>query len=155
MIKARLIAMGAGAALLGGGGLAYHFEGEVQEVYKDPVGILTACVGHTSQDLKLGQLYTERECTELFYQDLKTAQAAVHRCTPDIPSYRTEGALISFTFNVGQGAYCRSTLAQKANEGDWVGACQEMYRWVYVGGEVLPGLVRRRDEEARVCLEGL
>lgn len=152
-IKTRLLAGGASLLLASAGGIAYKFEGEKNAAYVDPVGVLTACVGSTS-GVQLGELYTRQECTERFVKDLRTAQSAVERCTPDVPD-TMKPALISFTFNVGQGNYCRSTLARKANEGDFVGACKELYRWVYAGGRVLKGLVNRREAEAAACLNGL
>lgn len=150
----RLVAAGASATLVAAGSLAYMFEGEVQHTYVDPVGVLTACMGHTSKDLQLGQIFSEVECTEKFIKDLKWAESTVNRCTPALPE-TMEPALVSFTFNVGSGAYCRSTLAKLANKGDYVAACQQLYRWVYAGGKVLPGLVKRRDAEALSCLEGV
>lgn len=152
-IKTRLTAVGASAVLTAAGSIAYFYEGEVRQSYVDPVGVLTACVGSTGPHVQLGQIYSERECTELFLADLRTAEAAVNRCTPSAPE-ATKPALISFTLNVGSGAYCSSTLAKLANSGDMVGACKQMYRWVYAGGRVLPGLVKRREAEAASCLEG-
>lgn len=165
-IKARLAAAGASTVLAAAGSLAYFYEGEIRQTYVDPVGVLTACVGSTN-DVKLGQIYSEQECTELFLKDLRTAEAAVNRCTPLVPE-ATKPALISFTFNVGSGAYCSSTLAKLANAGDMIGACKQLYRWVYItkrvkdpktGKEVkvpvvLPGLVTRRRMEAELCLAG-
>ena len=152
-IKARLAAAGASTVLAAAGSLAYFSESEVRQTYIDPVGVLTACVGST-EGVKLGQIYSEHECTELFLKDLRTAEAAVNRCTPSVPE-AAKPALISFTFNVGSGAYCSSTLAKLANAGDMIGACKQMYRWVYAGGRVLPGLVNRREAEAAACLEGV
>lgn len=152
-IKTRLVQASAAGVIAAAGALAYYFEGEVLQTYVDPVGVLTACVGSTGPHVQLGQIYSERECTELFLADLRTAEAAVNRCTPSVPE-ATKPALISFTFNVGSGAYCSSTLAKLANSGDMVGACKQLYRWVYAGGRVLPGLVKRREAEAASCLEG-
>lgn len=152
-IKARLIQAGASAILVLAGGLAYQFEGELFRPYVDPVGVLTVCVGHTA-DVELGKLYSETECTDKFLVDLREAEATVRRCTPTMPP-GTVPALTSFVFNVGSGNYCRSTLARKANAGDHVGACKQLYRWVYAGGRVLPGLERRREAEAASCLGAL
>lgn len=152
-IRNRLIAAGASATLVAAGSLAYMFEGEVRRTYVDPVGVLTACAGST-KDVRLGQVFTDYECTQRLIDDLRTAESAVNRCTPFIPE-TMKPALISFTFNVGSGAYCSSTLAKLANKGEYVAACQQLYRWVYAGGKVLPGLVKRRDAEVLSCLEGV
>jgi len=56
-------------------------------------------------------------------------------------------ALISFVYNLGEGALARSTLLKKLNASDYAGASQEFRRWVYSGGKVLTGLVARRALE--------
>ena len=153
-IQARIAKAGITGVVAAAAALAYYFEGEDRQTYADPVGILTACVGHTGPDVKLGQLFSEKQCTELFVKDLRHAQATVERCTPGLPE-AMKPSLISFVFNVGQGNYCTSTLARKANAGDYLGACKEIYRWVYAGGRKLPGLVKRRAAEAQSCIEGV
>jgi GH24 family phage-related lysozyme (muramidase) len=62
-------------------------------------------------------------------------------------------AMVSFAFNVGLNAYRGSTLLRKHNAGDFAGAAAEFPRWVYAGGEVLPGLVRRREAERTLYLK--
>lgn len=153
-IYTRLIQSGVVGSVLLAGVLLYPFEGEVHKTYPDPVGVLTACVGHTSPDLKLGQHFTELQCTDKLIKDLNTAYQGVLRCTPGLP----EGmypSLISFAFNAGVGAYCKSTLAKKAKAKDYIGACKELRKWVYSGSTKLPGLVQRREAEAAHCLAGL
>lgn len=58
------------------------------------------------------------------------------------------GAVVSFIYNLGSGAYYRSTYRRKINEGDWDAAKIECRKWVWGGGRRLPGLVIRRNEEA-------
>jgi lysozyme len=59
------------------------------------------------------------------------------------------GALVSWTFNMGVGAVSDSTLVARLNDGEdpETVASEELPKWVYAGGEVLDGLVRRRDAE--------
>jgi len=154
-IKARLTAAGLSGALALGGSVAYKYEGEVPKVYVDPVGILTACVGHTSPRLALGQHFSKEQCTQFFVKDLRTAQKAVHRCVGTTLPLETEAALISFTFNVGAGNLCSSTLAKLAKQGDLEAACKQLPRWRYAKGKVLPGLITRRHEETALCLRGV
>ena len=61
-------------------------------------------------------------------------------------------ALASFVYNVGPGAYQRSTLLRRLNGGDTVGGCNELLRWNRAGGQVLPGLTARREAERELCL---
>lgn len=64
-------------------------------------------------------------------------------------------ALASFVYNVGEGQFSRSTLLRKLNAGDAREACAELSRWVYAGGRVLTGLVKRRAAERELCEVGL
>lgn len=130
-----------------------YFEGRQLIGYVDPVGIPTVCYGHTAT-AAVGQPKTEAECEALLQADLGIALAAVDRHLPELPP-ATRAALGSFVFNVGTGAFQSSTLLRKAKAGDLVGACNELSRWVYAGGRVLNGLVRRREAERDLCLEGL
>jgi lysozyme len=53
-------------------------------------------------------------------------------------------AIVDFTFNLGAGRLQTSTLRRRINQRDWAAAANELGRWVYGGGKVLPGLVARR-----------
>ncbi len=64
-------------------------------------------------------------------------------------------AIVDFTFNLGAGRLQTSTLRRRVNQRDWVAAEQELRRWVYGGGKVLPGLVARREVEARWLILGM
>jgi lysozyme len=152
--KAKFIAIvGAGAAALAVP-LVQHFEGTVFSAYRDPVGIITACTGHTGPELKMGQTYTRQQCEEMLYKDLaKHADALSCVRAPLTDGQRA--AFLSFAFNVGDDAFCRSTLVRKANAGDINGACAELSRWTYASGKQLPGLVRRRAAERQLCEQGL
>lgn len=130
-----------------------YFEGRQLIGYVDPVGIPTVCYGHTATAV-VGQARSAAECEALLQQDLGIALAAVDRHLPNLPP-ATRAAMGSFVYNVGTGAFQSSTLLRKAKAGDLVGACNELPRWVYAGGRVLNGLVRRRAAERELCLEGL
>lgn len=130
-----------------------YFEGRELAGYVDPVGIPTICYGHTAT-AKVGQIKTAAECEQLLEHDLGEALTAVDRQLPGLPP-ATRAALGSFVYNVGSGAFQTSTLLRKAKAGDFVGACAELDRWVYAGGRVLNGLVRRRAAERELCMEGL
>ena len=135
------------------GSIVGYFEGRELIGYLDPVGIPTVCYGHTAT-AKLGQVKTDAECQALLQQDLGTALDAVDKHLPNIPP-ATRAALASFVYNVGTGNFQSSTLLRKAKAGDLVGACNELPRWVYAKGQKLNGLVRRREAERQLCLEGL
>ena len=60
-------------------------------------------------------------------------------------------AYTSFTYNIGVRAFCSSTLVKKLNAKDYDGACKELLKWNKAGGKVLPGLVKRRQQEYEEC----
>jgi lysozyme len=127
------------------------FEGLRQHAYHDAVGVPTICYGST-QGVYIGQHKTKAECDALLQQALGHFLAVIDRhVTVAMPETR-RAALASFAYNVGEGAFRRSTLLRKLNAGDTVGACNELRRWVYAGGKKLRGLVRRREEERKLCL---
>jgi len=97
---------------------------------------------------------TEDEAEVYLAHDLTTALAATLRYCPVLAT-EPEGrlaAIVDFTFNLGAGRLQTSTLRRRVNQRDWVAAGQELRRWVYGGGKVLPGLVTRRQAESRAVL---
>lgn len=129
------------------------YEGLETEAYKDPVGITTICYGHT-KTARIGQTKSPEQCWSLLQQDAKLASDAVWRRVK-VPLTQDElDAYTSFTYNLGEGNLASSTLLKKLNSGDRVGACNELKKWVYAKGKVLPGLVKRREAERLICLRG-
>lgn len=131
--------------------LVVYYEGTITHTYKDPIGIITACTGHTGAELKLGQAFTTSECQSMLENDLLKHADDID-CIKKPLSDGQKAAFISFGFNVGKAKLCNSTLAKKANAGDIAGACNELPRWVYAGGKELKGLVKRREAERKLCL---
>lgn len=152
-LRKRLIGAGAGAVGMAAAMVGY-FEGTRPTTYADPVGILTACTGHTGTEVEAGRTYSKEECDRFLREDLGEAFQAVDSCTHVPLSDKTRAALASFTFNVGGAAYCRSSIARNLNAGQGAKACDGLLRWVYAGGQKLPGLVKRRQAERELCVEG-
>jgi lysozyme len=132
--------------------IATH-EGTKPQAYLDPVGIPTICNGHT-RGVKIGQRKTENECQQLLREDASAAGQAIAKCTTARLTQEQYDALVSFTFNVGGAAYCKSTLARKLNAGNCEGAAKEFDKWVMAKGRKLPGLVKRRAAEKAMFLKG-
>jgi LysM repeat protein len=59
-------------------------------------------------------------------------------------------ALVSFAYNIGEGAFRDSTALRKINAGDYAGGAEAMKLFNKSGGEVLQGLVNRRNDEVRL-----
>jgi lysozyme len=136
--------------------LAKHFEGfhRVPKVdptrahpYICPAGYWTVGFGHLC-DPKHPPI-TEAQAEAYLAHDLQSALVATLRYCPILatePGGRLS-AIVDFTFNLGAGRLQTSTLRRRINQRDWVAAEQELRRWVYGGGKVLPGLVARREAE--------
>lgn len=136
------------------------FEGLRQKAYLDPVGIPTICFGETL-GVKLGQTKTLPECKDLLSDRLTYFDRELTKCFPMLPFQHanTRAALVSWTYNVGEGAACKSTLIKRANAGRMFEACDELLKWnkaTKAGVRItLPGLTRRRAEERALCRDGL
>lgn len=132
------------------------WEGLRTVAYRDIVGVPTICFGET-RGVKMGDSRTVEECRVMLGQGITEFAAAVDRCLtrPERIPDRTYAAFVSLAYNIGQGAFCGSTLARFANAGDLRGACDQILRWNRAGGKVVQGLVNRRKAEHEMCLEGL
>ncbi len=151
-VSKKILAAAAGGVMALSAAMIAEFEGVKYKPYYDPVGILTVCYGHTGSDIIKNKTYTQKECDALLEKDLTIAANAVNPLIKvNIPDY-TRAALYSFTYNVGTGAFSRSTLLKKLNSGDQNGACNELLRWVYAGGKQWKGLMTRREIEEVICL---
>lgn len=132
------------------------FEGVRTVAYKDVVGIPTVCFGET-RGIKMGDKYTLDECKAMLGDALVDFEVDVRRCLarPDAVPPKVYVAYISLAYNIGARAFCNSTVARRANAGDYRGSCDAISRWDKAGGRVIKGLVNRRAEERKICLEGL
>lgn len=130
--------------------LVAEFEGCRLEAYICPAGVLTIGYGHTGDDVFPGQVISQEEAVELLDQDLNKFRQAVVRLVDVSLTENQFAALVSFTFNVGVGALQKSTLLRKLNAGDYEGAANEFKRWNKGGGQILRGLVRRREAEEKL-----
>lgn len=127
-----------------------YFEGRENDAYLDIVGVPTICYGSTA-GVKLGQTKTDAECAELLRGELgKTVTQVNQLITTQQPATRV-AALSSFAYNVGIGAFRKSTLLKKLNAGQIMAACAELDRWIYAGGKPVAGLVTRRSMERALC----
>lgn len=133
--------------------LIKSFEGCRLKAYQDSVGVWTIGYGHTS-GVYSGMTITEEQAEAFLKADLGTSERAVNRLVTYIINQNQFDALVSFTFNLGSGNLAESTLLKKLNKGDITGAANEFDKWIYAGGEVLKGLVRRRAAEKEMFLTG-
>lgn len=138
--------------------LVKEFEGCLKSVgngrfttYICPAGVLTIGWGHTNdggRPFKAGEVWTQQECDEALAADMVRFEKMVDRRVKVPLNQNQYDALVSFTYNCGEGNLAKSTLLRKVNAGDFEGAAQQFAAWNKGGGRVLAGLTRRRAAEA-------
>ena len=134
--------------------LITDFEGCQLQPYQCSAGVWTSGIGHTA-GVKPAQEVTEHQAAENLLGDIQQTERAVKKCMPVIMPQPVFDAVVSFSFNVGTGAACKSTLAFFINKGEWRKACEQLPRWVFVNGVRVTGLERRRANELAYCLRGV
>lgn len=130
-------------------------EGVKNVGYRDPVGIATACYGHTGPDVKVGQWYSPSQCMEWLLKDSGKSEKDVDSVIHVPLNTYQKAALISFDYNMGIGRLRSSTMAKYFNNKDYTSGCKQLILWVYAGKEKLPGLEKRRNTEMQMCLGNL
>lgn len=104
--------------------------------------------GATGAGIGPGTTWTQEQANARFDADLARFDTGVMRAVKVPVAPHERAALISFAYNVGLGAFSRSTLLRKLNAGDKAGAAKEFARWNRANGKVMAGLTRRRAAEA-------
>lgn len=120
--------------------------------YICPAGYWTIGYGHLCEPTH--PPITEAQAESHLARDLQSALSATLLYCPVLAT-EPEGriaAIVDFTFNLGAGRLQTSTLRRRINQRNWVAAAQELRRWIYGGGRVLPGLFARRESEATYLL---
>lgn len=129
------------------------YEGLRLKAYDDSTGVWTIGYGHTAGVVP-GMKITENQAVEYFKADIKSFENAVNKYVSVPITQNMFDALVSFTYNLGAGTLKRSTLLKKLNRNDIAGAADEFGRFVYAGGRIMKGLVRRRAAEKEIFLKG-
>lgn len=146
-----------------------HHEGVRVKPYRCPARLWTVGVGHVidpnhakvpfEQRLELAipagwdRTLTMEEVNAILAKDLESFERGVARLCPGAADRQGHlDALTSFSFNVGLGNLQRSTIRQKYNRGDFQGAADGFLDWTKAAGKVLPGLVKRRNDERALFL---
>jgi lysozyme len=119
--------------------------------YLCPAGKLTIGYGHTGPDVKPGQSITYSQAEALLESDAMVASAAVEKLAGKCTQGQFD-ALTDFAFNLGAGKLAGSTLLKYHKAGNTTAAAAEFGKWVYGGGHILPGLVKRRAAETHLYL---
>lgn len=152
-----------------------HHEGVRFKPYRCPAQLWTVGVGHVlyPEQAKIrvwnggakdgtrmawalhhehNRAFEKDEVDQLLSADLRRFERGVLRLCPVPLTQGQFDALVSFAFNIGLGGLQRSQVRMKTNRGDKRGAAKAFMNWTKAGGKVLPGLVRRRRDEAAMYL---
>ena len=149
-----------------------HHEGVRTRPYRCPALLWTVGVGHVIDPSHAAVKYEDRknlpipagwdrsltmdEVDAILAQDLGRFERGVARLCPAAVNHQGQfDALVSFSFNVGLGALQRSSIRMRYNRGDIEGAADAFLMWTKAAGRVLPGLVKRRQDERAMFLARL
>ena len=134
--------------------LICSFEGLRLQAYDDGVGVWTIGCGTTvypnGVKVKKGDVCTLDQAKAYMANDLKHFEQTVNSAVTVPLNQNQYDALVSLTYNIGQGAFRDSTLLRKLNEKDYKGAAAQFAVWNKGGGKVMQGLVNRRAKERKL-----
>jgi lysozyme len=125
------------------------WEGCELESYPDVGGVWTVGYGHT-KTAHPNMTITQDEADRLLDEDLSVFADAVEKAVKVPLSDNQFAALVVFAYNVGQGAFRKSTLLRKLNEGDYSAVPPQLMRWNKVQGKEVRGLTNRRAAEVKL-----
>ena len=137
-------------------------EGFRGDAYYDVAGVLTIGYGHSTRAPSIeqypvyeGQHITEEEGEEILRADLKPTEAAVNSAVTRDITQKQYDALVSFTFNLGAGTFKSSDVLELTNKRNYQAAADALLQYSHAGGEFIPGLYKRREEERAMYLSSL
>ena len=134
-------------------GIAVH-EGYRDTAYIPVPGDVPTIGFGTTGGVKMGDKITPPQALVRALQDVQKFEGAIKQCVK-VPLHQHEyDSYISLSYNIGSGAFCKSTLVRKLNAQDYEGACKEILRWDNFQGKPLKGLTIRREREYQQCISG-
>lgn len=127
--------------------LIKKFEGCRLEAYQDSVSVWTIGFGHT-KEVNEGDTCTREEAEDMLATELEEYEGYINDLV-DVPLLQNQfDALVAWVYNLGPTNLRESTLLRVLNEENYAQVPSEIKRWNRAGGNVLEGLVRRREAEA-------
>lgn len=129
-------------------------EGQVLHTYKCAAGVNTIGVGHTGKDVMPGLVISAEQSQTLLSRDLARFEAAINRLATRLLTQNQFDALVSFAFNLGDGALAKSSLLRLVNAGtpDSPTITRAFQIWRNVNGKPNASIEARRLREAAVFL---
>ncbi len=129
--------------------LIKKFEGCELEAYLCPAGVWTIGYGHT-KDVKEGDKINKEEADYLLQEEMIEYESYINDFV-EVPLNQNQfDSLCSWVYNLGPTNLKNSTMLRVLNEEKYADVPQEIKRWNKAGGEVLDGLIKRREAEAKM-----
>jgi lysozyme len=106
----------------------------------------------TTENVKMGDKVTVTQALNRAMVDVQKFEGAIKSCVK-VPLHQYEyDAYTSLAYNIGSGAFCRSTLVRLLNQEKYDEACKQILRFYFFQGKPLRGLSIRREKEYKQCI---
>lgn len=132
--------------------LIKRFEGCNLTAYQDPAGVWTIGYGSVAPEIATGMTITQDEAESMLLKHLDGVDSAMADMIKVPVNQSQWDALADFTYNLGAENLKSSTLLLRLNQSNYAAASEQFSRWVFAGGQILPGLVARRKAEQELFL---
>ena len=129
--------------------LIKSFEGCELTAYRCSANVPTIGFGHTA-GVSDGDTCTQEEAENMLAEDLEEFEDYVKNYVESELQQNEFDALVAWTYNLGPANLKESTMLKELNSGNFEEVPRQMKRWNRAGGEVLDGLIRRREAESRL-----
>jgi lysozyme len=106
----------------------------------------------TTEGVKPGDRIAPPQALERKLRDVQKFEGAIKHCVTVPLAQHEYDAYVALAYNIGQQAFCSSTLVRLLNAGDYAGACKQILRWDRFKGQQVRGLTLRREREYRQCM---
>ena len=127
--------------------LIKSFEGCELTAYRCSADVPTIGYGHTA-GVSDGDTCTQEEAETMLADDLVEFEDYVKNYVESELQQNEFDALVAWTYNLGPANLKESTMLKELNSGNFEEVPRQMKRWNRAGGEVLDGLISRREAES-------
>jgi lysozyme len=125
------------------------------KTYLDSGGVKTIGYGHCGPEVKLGMVISKEKAIEIFDKDISKFQKGVFKLIKNnfTTTQNQFSAMVSLAFNIGLGAFSKSSVLRFHNQGQYEKAANSFGMWIKDNGKVLNGLIKRRKSESLLYKE--
>lgn len=128
--------------------LIKQFESCRLRAYQDAEGVWTVGWGHTGPTVHPGTVLTPFQADKLLELDVNYFERSVTAALDGAPTTANQfSAMVCLAYNIGSGAFRRSTVLRQHRNGNYRLAAAAFLLWIKAGGKPLRGLIRRRNAE--------